>query len=70
MKKQTCLKPVYSTDKEGRTSRTHFAIKLPEIITDDIGFEMQFGWPAPKHIGKRPESGIKVQHLDKYNNDD
>tara|TARA_R110000765_G_scaffold270267_1_gene369138 strand:- start:570 stop:782 length:213 start_codon:yes stop_codon:yes gene_type:complete len=66
--KQTCLTPVYGTetDKQGkkRMSRTHYKLTLPNIISDDLTYEMQFGWPSPKIGPKKTESGIKVQCLD------
>jgi len=64
MTKQTCLKPVYGLDKEGRKTRTHYKIVMPKIITEDLGFEMQFGWPSPKGTPKKTDSGIRVHTLD------
>ena len=63
-KKQTCLKPVYTIGEDGKKTRSHYEIKLPKIITEDLGFEMQFGWPSPKGNPKQTGSGIKVHTLD------
>jgi hypothetical protein len=47
--KQTCLKPIYSKPKTGkRGAIIRYEFDFPEIIVDDLGFEMQFGFPEPK----------------------
>ena len=64
-KKQTCLIPKY--DKDGQ--QIGYDIKLPKIITDDLGFEMQFGFPSPSKPSPT-SGGIKEQKLKDNNGND
>ena len=52
MKKQTCLKPIYAEHKDGKMNKIieRYEFDFPEFITEDLGFEMQFGFPSPKDL--------------------
>ena len=50
MKTQTCLKPIYAKHEKGKMHKIieRYEFEFPEFITEDLGFEMHFGFPAPK----------------------
>ena len=53
-RKQTCLKPIYAKTENGDRGRIErYEFDFPEVITEDLGFEMQFGFPAPKDLPSR-----------------
>ena len=50
-KKQTCLKPIYEKKGKNKLRRIdRYEFDFPEIITEDLGFEMHFGFPPPKDL--------------------
>tara|TARA_R100000963_G_C4635883_1_gene100009 strand:+ start:514 stop:732 length:219 start_codon:yes stop_codon:yes gene_type:complete len=53
-KKQTCLKPIYEKKGKNKSRRIdRYEFDFPEIITEDLGFEMMFGFPEPKDLPKK-----------------
>ncbi len=54
-KTQTCLKPIYDKDTKSKIGRKvlRYKIVMPEIITEDLGFEMMFGFPYPKPLSNK-----------------
>jgi hypothetical protein len=53
-KKQTCLKSIYIKVKNNkRPVIESYEFDFPEIITEDLGFEMQFGFPEPKDPSRK-----------------
>tara|TARA_R110002051_G_scaffold273067_1_gene333723 strand:+ start:2222 stop:2473 length:252 start_codon:yes stop_codon:yes gene_type:complete len=50
-KRQTCLKPVWGKTAQGKKGRIDgYKFNFPEFITEDLGFEMMFGFPTPKDL--------------------
>jgi|10_taG_2_1085330.scaffolds.fasta_scaffold17977_6 hypothetical protein len=73
-KKQTCLVPVYEVPKYGKRGLIkRYDFNFPEILTDDLGFEMHFGFPEPKDIPNnsigeeypRP-AGLRTFYINSY----
>lgn len=71
MKKQTCLKPIYAEHKDGKMNKIieRYEFDFPEFITEDLGFEMHFGFPAPKDLPNKFQGKVYPWPRGKHVND-
>ncbi len=58
-KRQTCLKPIWGKTPQGKKGRIdRYEFDFPEFITEDLGFEMMFGFPTPRDLPNKSEMEV------------
>tara|TARA_R100000789_G_C2879431_1_gene113994 strand:- start:154 stop:408 length:255 start_codon:yes stop_codon:yes gene_type:complete len=68
VKNKSILEKVKFKGKVITRERLEKVWSIPEIITNDIGFQLMFGFDAPKSIPRKEVNGFKEYFSDKYYN--
>ena len=63
IKRTVILEEITLQGKKVIRERVHKEFKIPEIITDDIGFQLQFGMQSASVVVRSQHSGIKEHNI-------